>query len=291
MNTVPFISFCSCVFVIGRVYSYPVEKFKFSPGDIVDLTYPFNPQTVYFPQKKGFNDFTLRIDEKLSKNGDVVMRQGHFQAGEHGGTHLDSPAHFGRNGKGMSDLSTEQLVGPAVIINVTTQVRSNPDYYLNLTDIHQFEATHGRIPDGSFVFLYGEWGKRWPDRQRSFGAETPHFGSDFNQLHFPGFDPAATRFLIAERNIRGLGTDGPSVDSAAEIKKEVAAAEKEKASAAIPCAHLQLATKGKIAIEYAAHLEKMPPIGGRIILAPMKNKGGSGAPTRIYGIRPSHKIR
>ncbi|XP_055354208.1 isatin hydrolase-like [Paramacrobiotus metropolitanus] len=261
----PFIVIYFLIVLLAGIFTYPVERFKFSPADIIDLTYPFNAQTVSFFQQ---SDFQLTIDEKIGKTGDVVMRQGHFQAHEHVGTHLDSPAHFSRNGSDMADLSTDQLIGPAVVINVTAQVRANPDYGVSVADINQFEATYGRIPAGAFVCMYSEWGQRWPDRQRMYSADNNEPYRSFRGLHFPGFEPAATRFLIMERQIRGIIVDSPSLDPAPEATRQPVSSSWGT--------HVLIAGHGKIGIEYAAHLDEMPPVGGKSDTCAYEEQGRIG---------------
>jgi kynurenine formamidase len=41
-----------------------------------------------------------------------------FQTAEHGGTHLDAPAHFAEGKKRQHQIPMEKLVGPGVVINV-----------------------------------------------------------------------------------------------------------------------------------------------------------------------------
>ena len=42
-----------------------------------------------------------------------------FAAAEHGGTHLDAPIHFWKEGKSVDQLSVDQCIGEAVVIDVT----------------------------------------------------------------------------------------------------------------------------------------------------------------------------
>ena len=63
---------------------------------IIDLTYPFDSDSVYWPTAETF---------KLETDFEGVTDKGYFysayrfSAAEHGGTHLDAPVHFakGRN--------------------------------------------------------------------------------------------------------------------------------------------------------------------------------------------------
>jgi kynurenine formamidase len=60
-------------------------------GQLVDLTHPFDEQTIYWPTEEGF---------VLERGSNGVTAKGYyyaanrFRAAEHGGTHIDAPIHF-----------------------------------------------------------------------------------------------------------------------------------------------------------------------------------------------------
>lgn len=45
-----------------------------------------------------------------------------LQTAEHGGTHLDAPAHFAENTSRTQQIPIEKLLGPGVIINVKVKL-------------------------------------------------------------------------------------------------------------------------------------------------------------------------
>lgn len=51
-----------------------------------------------------------------------------FSTAEHGGTHVDSPAHFYKGGWRTQQIPMEKLVGRGAIINVKQKASTNPDY-------------------------------------------------------------------------------------------------------------------------------------------------------------------
>src|SRR6188508_1701518 len=120
-----------------------------SGGRIVDLTYPFDANSVYWPTAEPF---------KLETDFEGVTDKGYFysayrySAAEHGGTHLDSPVHFAKGHYTVDQLPLEQLMGSAIVIDVTAQCASNPDYLVSVADIENWEKRNGKIGTGTIVF-------------------------------------------------------------------------------------------------------------------------------------------
>ncbi|XP_061385407.1 kynurenine formamidase-like [Danaus plexippus] len=48
-----------------------------------------------------------------------------FEAGEHGGTHIDAPYHFQVNGKHVGDIPTEKLIVPCLSAEVAEWITSS----------------------------------------------------------------------------------------------------------------------------------------------------------------------
>ena len=170
-----------------------------NPATIIDLTYPFDDQTVYWPNNQSFNWEKV----KWGKDADGHWyASGAFSASEHGGTHLDAPVHFAEQGRSVDQIPLEELIGPAIVIDVRTQVEGNPDYELQVEDIQAWENENGPIPKDCLVLMFTGWGKYWPERSRYLGSSTP---DDPTTLHFPGYSAQSIQFLVSQRGIRGSG--------------------------------------------------------------------------------------
>lgn len=149
---------------------------------LVDLTHPFNAETVYWPTApSGFQ--LKRLAYGKTERG-YFYAANTFAAPEHGGTHLDAPIHFAAGKHTVEAIPLEQLVGPSVVIDVTEQAAADRDYRLTRTDVLSFEQRHGPIAPGSIVLLRTGWSRFWPDRKRYLGDDTP---GDAAHLHFPSF--------------------------------------------------------------------------------------------------------
>jgi kynurenine formamidase len=228
----------------------------------VDLSHPFDANTVYWPTAEGF---------KLDTDFEGMTDKGYFysayrySAAEHGGTHLDAPVHFAKGRHHVDEIPLEQLMGNGIVIDVTNQCANNPDYLVSVADFEKWERTNGRIKPGTIVFLRTGFGKRYPDRKSYLGTEER--GADaVAKLHFPGLDPAAARWLTQNRSIKAIGLDTASIDFGQSTLFE---------------SHRILMEKNIPAFENVANLELLPAKGFSVIALPMKIKGGSGGPLRI----------
>ena len=235
------------------------------PGTIIDLTYPFDEHTVYWPTNEPFH---------WKKTSWGPTQKGYwyasavYSASEHGGTHLDAPIHFAESGWSVDEIPLAHLTGEAIVLDFRSQVDSNPDYTLQVDDITQWESSYGPIPPKAVVLLFTGFGQYWPDKSRYLGSSTPE---DPMTLHFPGFSADAITFLLHKREILGIGIDTASIDPGQSRDFPV---------------HQILGRANRYALENVAHLGLLPPRGARMTALPMKIQGGTGAPVRIIATLP-----
>ena len=243
----------------------PETAAVFSAGAVVDLTYAFDNETIYWPTAEGF---VLTEDAKGLQEGGYYYEANSFSAAEHGGTHLDAPIHFAENRWTADEIPLERLIGPALVVDVAEQAAGKADYLVSVADFERWEQAHGTMPDGVIVLLRTGYGPFWPDRQRYMG--TAERGADaVPKLHFPGLDPDAARWLVENRAIHAIGLDTPSIDYGQSSLFE---------------SHQILFEANIPAFENLARLDRLPPEGFTVVALPMKIKGGSGGPLRIIAI-------
>jgi kynurenine formamidase len=58
--------------------------------------------------------------------------------------------------------------------------------------------------------MYSGWEKYWNNKTAFLGTKTLE---DINSLHYPGVSGEATKWLIDERNVIGIGVDTVSLDA------------------------------------------------------------------------------
>jgi kynurenine formamidase len=83
---------------------------------------------------------------------------------EHGGTHLDAPAHFAQGGQHLHELPVERFMGRAVVVDATERAGRDADYELGVGQLRDWEDTHGNIPSDSVLLVNFGWSGRWSDR-------------------------------------------------------------------------------------------------------------------------------
>lgn len=231
---------------------------------VIDLTYPFNDRTIYWPTARRFE--LTRVAYGRNEAGQWYASND-YGASEHGGTHLDAPIHFAEGRRTAADIPIAQLIGPACVINITEQCAADHDYLLTPQDIRDYERRYGRIEPGSIVLVRTGFGRFYPDAKRYLGSDVRGVAED---LHFPGIGQAAARLLVSRRaGIVGLDTasldHGPSTDF---------------------LAHRVLNGADIPGLENVANLDRLPPRGATVIALPMKIENGTGAPCRVIAVLP-----
>ncbi|XP_053396762.1 isatin hydrolase-like, partial [Mercenaria mercenaria] len=131
--------------------------------------------------------------------------------GEHQGTHIDAPNHFGNGRQALDEIPPERLIGPGVVIDIRNKVKNNPDYAVTVQDILDHEDEYDRIPPNAIVSFNSGWAQKYPNANLIFGTENT---SDPTTFHFPGWSLEACKMLLEERQVSVLGVDTPSTDPA-----------------------------------------------------------------------------
>jgi len=242
------------------------DQDQFLQGQIVDLTHVFSDETIYWVTSK---EFELDVVYKGETDKGYYYSANNFSTAEHGGTHIDAPIHFAKNGQTVDEIPLEKLIGDAIKIDVSLKALNNPDYQVSIDDFTNWEKKENSpIPDGSIVLLQTGFSKFYPDKVKYLG--TDERGEEaLKYLHFPGLSPEAAEWLVKNRKISAIGIDTPSIDyGQSQYFKS----------------HVTLLSHNIPAFENITNLDKLPGKGFKVIALPMKIKEGSGGPLRIIAI-------
>ena len=240
--------------------SYAIDDKK-----LVDMTYPFAADTLHWPTAKPF--YLEKVSEGKTPGG-FWYSSYNYGGSEHVGTHLDAPFHFAEGKWTTERIPLGRTIGPAVVIDVRRQAQADRDYRMTADDLRRWEKRYGRVPAGRIVLMHSGWEKYWGDRKRYFGSDEPGAVSD---LHFPGLSKEAADFLVKQRRVKAVGVDTPSIDHGPSKDFIV---------------HQILGAANVPIFENVAALDRLPARGATVFAIPMKIKGGSGAPLRIFAVLP-----
>ena len=231
---------------------------------MIDLSYPFDARTVYWPTASRFQ---LTVEAEGVAEGGWWYALNSIRASEHGGTHMDAPYHFARDGWTVDAVPLPSLVAPAVVLDVREACAADPDHAVTEEEIREFEGEHGAIPAGAVVVLHTGWGERWPDLKTYLGDDRPDVTDD---LHFPGFSAGAARYL-AGKGIAGAGIDTASLDPGPS--RDFAA-------------HRIFGEANIYGLENLDNVERLPATGATLVALPMKIGRGTGGPVRVVAFLP-----
>jgi kynurenine formamidase len=226
---------------------------------VVDLTHTIDSRVPTFEVTKrlAYRTTTVATIEKEKYFAREISLPEHF------GTHLDAPAHFVRGLWTVDQIPAERLIGSLVVIDVSARTKGDPDYQVSVEDVARWEQANGQIPGGAVVIARTGWDTRWSSAEEYRNADRK------GAMHFPGYSLDAAKFLVEGRGIFGLGIDTLSIDYGPSPDFPV---------------HQYVLGHSVYQLENVTNLDRVPPTGAVVVVAPMKLEGGSGSPVRILAL-------
>lgn len=226
----------------------------------VDLTHTINP---LIPVWHGFGPSKfMPTADPVTQRPYTYAKDG-FEATHYDlscdqlGTQLDPPAHWNPYFPSIDELPPTYAIRPLVVIPIQDEVAKDPGYQMQVDDIHAWERRHGRIPEGSVVFIRSDWSKEWPNPELATRKE------------FPGVTLAALKFLHLERKILFHGHEPLDTDTTPNLVGEA-----------------WLLRNGYTQAECVAHLDKVPEKGALVAIGFPKLQGGTGGYARYIALCP-----
>ena len=241
---------------------------------VVDLTQPLGPDTPVIglpPQFGSSPGVTMEVISRFDDKG-PAWYWNVLHLGEHTGTHFDAPVHW-ITGKDLPDnccdsIPVRRFVGPACVIDVTKEVAKDNDFLLMPEHVTAWEASHGRIPAGSWVLLRTDWSKRIDATSfLNVGPDGPHT---------PGFHKTTSEMLANDRDVAGVGVETVGTD----------AGPAGMCDPPFPN-HTIMHGAGKFGLASLRNLDQLPPTGAIVVAAPLRIVNGSGSPLRVLAISPT----
>lgn len=246
---------------------WQVYNDTFKSAKYVDLTHTITPD---IPVWIGFGGATFApaaagtdIEGYATKGENFTYEKHGFEATSYIlrtdqlGTQLDPPAHWAPEYPAIDELPATYTIRPLVVISIEDQVQKDYGYALQVSDIEAFEAQHGRIPEGSVVFVRSGWSNDWPNPELA------------TRRPFPGVGLDALKFLHLERKILFHGHEPLDTDATPTLEGEY-----------------WLMHNGYAQAEGVTNLDKVPPVGALVAIGYPKFGGGLGGYARYIAICP-----
>ena len=165
------------------------QPFAFHLGQWIDLSYEFSSETIYWPTAEPFH---LEVEAAGITEKGYYYAANNYGTAEHGGTHIDAPIHFAQTGRTVDQIPLKQLIGPAVVIDVSVKALADRDCLIETAEIAAWETAHDTIPHNAIVLFRTGYGRYWPDPVRYLGT-AKRGPAAVVELHFPGLAPDTTR--------------------------------------------------------------------------------------------------
>ncbi|MBW4789819.1 cyclase family protein [Alcaligenes faecalis subsp. faecalis] len=238
----------------------------------VDLTQTLSPSfpALQLPPQFGQTaGFSIERISQYDENG-PGWYWNNFTCGEHTGTHFDAPAHW-ISGKDHPDntvdtIPVDNFLRPAVVVDASAEVAQNEDFILTSEFLLNWEAKHGRIPEGSWVLFRTDWSKRVNDAEAFLNMRE-------DGAHTPGPAQEAVEWMIHERKVHGFGVETINTDAGQSYSWPIG----------YPC-HTLMHGANRYGLQCLCNLDQLPPQGALIMSAPLKIEGGSGSPLRVVAL-------
>jgi len=121
---------------------------------LYDLNHPLNTQTPVYP---GDPSYSAKPVATIAAHGYEVHI---LSFGSHTGTHLDAPSHFITNGLTIDQIPLSQLIGRAVIIDVSDNMQ--PKQKIGWSAFEPYEKD---IKPGVIVLVCTGWSEKWGKKE------------------------------------------------------------------------------------------------------------------------------
>jgi len=226
----------------------------------VDITHTIAPG---MPVWSGFGGPSVRpaTDPKTGRPyryaDDGFEANAHTLPTDQMGTQLDPPAHWNPDFPAIDELPPTFAVRPLVVLSIAEKVQRDPGYSLRVADILDWERGHGKIPEGSAVFVRSDWSRDWGKPGLA------------ERTVFPGVSLEAVKFLHLERKILLHGHEPLDTDATPGFDAE-----------------RWLLTNGYTQAEGLTHLDQVPEAGALVAIGFPKFQGGLGGYARYIAICP-----
>jgi kynurenine formamidase len=252
------------------VLSQLVEALGSGSVRVVDLTAPLSSSTPVLQLPGQFGQTATFELEEISAYDDrgPAWYWNNFRTGEHTGTHFDAPNHWvtGKDRDDVAAVPAARLIAPAAVVDVSDRVAGDPDFLLEIEDMQAWEAEHGPLPAGGWLFVRTGWDAR-------SSSQEDYLNADDAGPHTPGLSVACARWVAQESQVIGLGVETVGTDAGAAAGFDPM----------FPC-HTMMHGAGKYGLTQLQNLAELPPTCAVVVAGPLRIVSGSGSPARVLAL-------
>ncbi len=224
---------------------------------IIDLSQTIEPD---IPVPVGFP--SPKLDVFLSQEKGDVANVEILSMSVHSGTHFDAPYHFFSELQRTDELPPDCLVGPGVVVDMTSKQGS---VAIEAKELQEWEAATGEtIQSGDIVLLHTNHSAHW-----RLGAAA----SCYWENGWPHLARSAVDYL-ASKPIRAIGVESFDPDW---VDLD------DLSSAEFP-SHRTFLPQGILVVENLTNLDQIPGTRCQVIALPLKIQGASGSPVRVIAV-------
>ncbi|MFZ5607993.1 MAG: cyclase family protein [Pseudomonadota bacterium] len=241
---------------------------------LIDLTETLRPDypTITLPPE--FGQASPFVKQQISRYDAAgpAWYWNNFTVSEHSGTHFDAPIHW-VTGKDLANNAVDSIdirhfIAPVCVVDCSREVAADKGFILTRAFLEAWEARHGRIPAGAWLFMRSDWRKiADPDNYTNLREDG---------AHSPGPDAEAVLWMIEARDVLGFGTECVGTDAGQAFRFDPQ----------YPCHHYMHGA-GKYGLQCMTNLDQVPATGALVLAAPLKIEEGSGSPLRVIALAPA----
>jgi kynurenine formamidase len=189
---------------------------------------------------------------QLGRHGIEGRESRKIVLGSHTGTHIDAPLHFIERGTPIDKILLDQLVGPALVLQM------GPVKPRQVFDVDDLKRRIGDKRPTRVIFHFG-WSKHWGTAD--FYTQTP------------SITEAAAQYLI-DLGVRVAAMDSPQLDHP----------DHGRGCALDSPIHKIMLSQGAVFVECCTNIGEIRKDEVQLMAMPLKILGSDGAPARIAAI-------
>jgi arylformamidase len=194
----------------------------------------------------------------------------------HAGSHVDAPYHFDPDGARVQDVGLDQVVGPAIVLDVSDAQAGERIGGERLAAAKEKALSDGAVyQPGMIALVRTDWSQRAAPPSKAWWDEGPYL------------DRSAAQWLIDEQ-FSSVAFDFPQDKLTGDIGRlnslksgEVKLDEMDDPPLPV---HVLLLGAGICQIENVANFDRLPAAGVTVVAAPILLHGAEGAPARVFAI-------